>query len=188
MAEYASTARGGYVQINTSDRVDSVQERSYTISAWFKPDVPRYRVVPLQPDSGIFTKGSGVEGLFCTAGNQFVMNHLLGSLRPDVDSDQPPPDLLLRAITDEQFGSEIYYHVAGLFDQELRVTRIYVNGRLKGSTSCNKETQAPHFGGTPWKIGDRARGEIRDVRVYSRTLSGGEVEALYNAGCSSDSR
>ena len=79
-----------------------------------------------------------------------------------------------------------WVHLCGVFDGS--TYSLYRNGALAASTSDS--TTPPANMDTPWAIGARApqpdglerlmEGEIDDVRIYGRALSGAEVEALYN--------
>jgi len=86
-------------------------------------------------------------------------------------------------IGDSDAGAWI--HLCGVFDGS--EYRIYRNGALAASRADT--TVAPANIDAPWAIGARApqpenlgrvfNGQIDDLRVYGRALSGAEVEALY---------
>jgi hypothetical protein len=175
--------RGSFVQINTSDSLDSVQEGSYSLAALFHPDrEPTVGMLTAAP-LGLFTKGSD-DGLFYTADRHFVMRHNWGPLPGDSGSQQEPPaDLLVTATADKSFGPGKYYQVVGLFRQEKNTLEVYVNGHLEGVGSWNTPPRRHDTTGAPWILGRGARGRFRDVRVYSRALETKEVEALYKMTC-----
>lgn len=81
----------------------------------------------------------------------------------------------------------VWVHLCGVFDGASY--QVYRNGAL-GSSTSDATVPAAAVSGAIWAIGGRAaqspgnatdflQGQIDDVRIYGRALSGAEVEALY---------
>jgi hypothetical protein len=78
----------------------------------------------------------------------------------------------------------VWTHVVGAADTEK--TYIYINGQFIQS-SVYSGSITPQHGTAPLRIGTRDfnsyfNGQIREVRLWNRLLSGAEINALYNSG------
>jgi Concanavalin A-like lectin/glucanases superfamily len=78
---------------------------------------------------------------------------------------------------------DVWVHVVGAADTER--TYIYINGQLIESNVYNP-TITPQRGTAPLRIGTRDfnsyfYGQIREVRLWNRTLSAAEIQALYKS-------
>jgi hypothetical protein len=77
----------------------------------------------------------------------------------------------------------VWIHVVGAADA--KKTYIYINGHLIQSNVYNGSI-TPQHGSAPLRIGTRDfnsyfNGQIREVRLWNRTLSAAEINALYNS-------
>jgi hypothetical protein len=80
------------------------------------------------------------------------------------------------------FAFGTWYHIAGTYDGA--TLRTYVNGSEVASTPFTgtiAKYNQPLFLGANGGGGDRYKGIMDDVRIYSRALSGTEIQTLYNA-------
>jgi len=102
--------------------------------------------------------------------------------------------LLIRDAYPTEIRSDLFpelnvrYHVAYTFDPVTQKQALYVNGALVDSSFINKtiayDNHAVFFGahdvsGSP---SDFYQGELDELSLYGRALSGIEVEAIYNSG------
>jgi len=94
-------------------------------------------------------------------------------------------EYLLEASPPFSLSPGTWYHVAGVFDAEQRTLSIYVDGELIGSRSVIYDTihdsSAPFMLGAGMVNGQTTRhfdGQLDDWRVYSRALTGSEIEDL----------
>ncbi len=86
------------------------------------------------------------------------------------------------------FGSVIsphtWYHLAGVWDKANHKVYLYVNGVKVGGASNYMSgytlSNAPLIIGAAQSFGD-FDGKIDDVQLWSKVLSGGEIQAIYNA-------
>jgi VanZ family protein len=77
---------------------------------------------------------------------------------------------------------DTWYHVAGVYDAEARTLRVYLNGLLDDGLLLGSVTGTQHSSRSRVYIGRRSdmagfefAGTIRDVRIYSRALTGAEI-------------
>jgi hypothetical protein len=175
----------GHVELPRSKEMDKLQEGSYTISAWFKP-----QNIPPGSDSandayyGIVIKNGCHEGLHFNYEGKFAMDHWLKGSGED-DDHQASPE------SENSFEPGKFHHVVGIVDKGAGKSFIYVNGKLEGTEEFKAGSPARDYGEATWKIGIAepgaeewgwsAKGVIDDVRLYSRALSADEVRVLYEA-------
>jgi len=166
----ALTFDGANDYVDMGDSVKSDLGTSYTISAWIKADdvvannvIAAYRQSSLSNPSVLFQLDH------YDADARFIVRDDSGNIAQVICSN---------AIT-----AGIWYHVAGMRDGD--TLNLYVNGVSVGSetqtfgtiNSNNLKVGAHQFGGNP--PGAFFGGTIDDVRIYDRSLSGGEIEELY---------
>ena len=169
------------VTLTNAAPLEDLQENSYSISAWFKPDTtpPGSGSDPDAAYAIVIKKGWHL-GLSYNESNQFVMNHVL------TGNSQVP------ATSTNAFAPGSYYHLVGIIDRTNGLTKIYVNGRLEATASWTAGTATREYGTEEWRIGMAhpyhlqsfawpADGIIDDVRLYSRALTDCEAEQLYGA-------
>jgi len=179
---------GGHVEIAGSDALDAIQNESYTVAAWFKPEI-----VPPGTESandarfGIVIKAGWHTGLSYNNEKQFVMEHWLA---PAAGGEEP---VWAGAGTwEESSDAGKWVHLAGVVDRKGGSTKLYVNGELKNSADWEAGKAARDPGKQPWRVGIGspgaekwawpAKGLIDDVRFYKKALTEAEVAALYKEG------
>ena len=179
---------GGHLEIPSAPALDTVQEGSYTLAAWFKPaDVP-----PGKEDAdstsnyGIINKTGWHEGIRYGKDKKFVFEHWLAGPKPE------EPEWKGAGTWDQEYEPGQWYHVVGVVDRAAGATKIYVNGELQNSGEWDANAKAKSYEKTTWKIGMAApgsekwawpaKGAIDDVRIYKKALTDAEVQALYKDG------
>jgi hypothetical protein len=178
--------KGAHVEIPNADALDKLQEGSYTLSAWFKPDdVPPGTEAQNNASYAIVVKSGWHEGL--TFGNEgkFQIDHWLKG-----DSEEEP--IWAGAQSESSFEPGKWYHVVGVVDRAKGEVRIYVNGSEEGSGEFEAERAPRDFEDAQWRIGIAlpdseewgwaAKGAIDDVRFYKRALPAAEALRLYEEG------
>lgn len=163
-----------YVIIPNSEILDRVQEGTYTVACWFKPNSKPGD--PRDPAYALLAKSAAPEGIIYRGDQKFAMNHLLAA---NTGSS---------AVSTASCPAGAYYHVAGVVNRTEGTVRIYVNGKLEGSSSFAPGAPARDFKNETWKIGIAlpgggpqrlsADGIVDDVRVYSRALQVGDLRTL----------
>ncbi|MCY3020433.1 MAG: glycosyl hydrolase family 28 protein [Planctomycetota bacterium] len=167
-----------HVELANSPALQNVQEGSYTLCAWFRPaSTPPGTGNAYNAAYGIIMKKGYHEGLTYAADGKFVLSHWLAG------------DKGGGAATAGAYPPGQFHHVAGVVDKAKGEARIYVNGKLEGSSSFDANAQARPYGDEPWRIGAAnpstrdnhawpAKGIIDDVRIYNRVLSDEEIRNL----------
>jgi sialidase-1 len=184
---FTFNGKDSYVEIPNSKELDQIQNGSYSIAAWFKPETAPPGADDAANDAGygIVMKTGWHEGLSYTRQKQFVMTHWIQG-----DAD---PVWMGTGTWNDEFAPGEWYHLVGVVDQNERVAKLYVNGELKATTDpWNKGAKTKDYERETWKIGvagpgnDRyawfAKGAVGDVRIYKGTLTDSQVTALYEAG------
>ena len=178
----------GHVEVAGSDALDKIQADSYTVMAWFKPEV-----VPPGTESandarfGIVIKAGWHTGLSYNNEKQFVMEHWLA---PAAGSEEP---VWAGAGTWEDSNDAAkWYHVAGVVDRKAGSTKLYINGEMKNSADWEAGKAARDPGKQPWRVGiaspgaDKwawpAKGLVDDVRFYKKALGDAEIAAIVKEG------
>lgn len=184
---FTFNGKDSYVEIPNSKELDQIQNGSYSVAAWFKPEI----VPPGTDDSandasyGIVLKTGWHSGLSYNRQKQFVMAHWIQGATEPVWSGT--------GTWNDEYAPGEWYHVVGVVDQEERAAKIYVNGEWRGtSDSWDKGAKTKDYEKQTWKIGVAApgsdqyawfaRGAVGDVRIYKGALTGNQVRALYDAG------
>jgi hypothetical protein len=176
---------GGHVEIANSDALDKLQNDSYTVAAWFRPEI-----VPPGTESandarfGIVIKAGWHTGLSYNNEKQFVMEHWLA---PAAGGEEP---VWAGAGTwEESSDAAKWYHVVGVVDRKAGATKLYLNGELKNSADWEAGKASRDAGKQPWRVGIGspgaekwswpAKGLVDDVRLYKKALTDAEVAALF---------
>lgn len=186
---FAFNGKDSYVEIRNSKDLEKIQDGSYSIAAWFQPEIvpPGTKDAANDAEFGIVIKTGWHEGLSYNRHKQFTMAHWL-------KGDAEPVWHGIGTWEDEYQPGQ-WYHVVGVVDQKERVVKIFVNGVLKRTSDPWTEgAQARDYEQQTWKIGvagpgnDQyawfARGAIDDVRIYKEALTEEQVKSLYSAGAS----
>jgi tRNA A-37 threonylcarbamoyl transferase component Bud32 len=162
--------QGSVLELPNSPELDRLQEANYTVVVWVKP----------KPTTGneiyaIIAKPGRHTGIFYNSQGRFFMVHWLAATEPvymQVDSNEVP-------------GGE-FHHVASVLDRASGLTRMYVDGQLRGERRWTPGARSIDFGRRPWRIGcaapeveESAKATIDEIRLYSRALSAAEIEFLY---------
>jgi hypothetical protein len=161
-----------YVGIPNSEILDKLQEGTFTVAAWFKPNSK-----PGDPNDAaysILVKSGSHEGISYNADQKFVMDHVLSN------------GTVVSAVSATAFPPGNYYHVAGVVSRSEGAVRIYVNGKQEGTGSFAPGGQTKDFKNETWKIGIAAPsggalrfsadGIVDDVRVYNRALQSADLK------------
>lgn len=179
-------AKGGHVEIPNTEELDKVQEGSYSLAAWFKPDgVPPGTESANDANYGIVLKTGWHLGLYYTNEKKFIMTHWLAGEKPD------EPVWTGTGAWDEEYEPGQWYHVAGVVDRSGGKVMIYLNGELKNTAEFTPNAPARKYEQSTWKIGIGspgaanwawpAKGLIDEVRIYNRAIGAAEVKALFEA-------
>jgi hypothetical protein len=163
-----------YVSIPNADALDRVQEGSFTVACWFKPNSR-----PGSPNDSAYSvivKSAAHEGITYNADQKFVMDHVLAN------------NSVVSAVSSTAFPPGNYYHVAGVVSRSEGAVRLFVNGKLEGSASFAAGGAARDFKNETWKIGIAlpsggpqrlsADGIVDDVRIYTRALEAGNLKTI----------
>ena len=174
-----------YIEIPSNKALDEIQNGSFTISAWFKPDdAPAGTDDANNAQYGIVLKTGWHMGLHYTGEKKFTFAYFL--------KGDPDPSWVGTGAWDTEYEPGEWHHVVSVVDKAERVTKVYVNGELKGTSEAWAEGGAPReYGNMTWKIGVgspgaekwawHAKGAIDDVRLYNVALKEEEVKALFDA-------
>ncbi|MCY3018594.1 MAG: DUF4832 domain-containing protein [Planctomycetota bacterium] len=170
-----------YVEIPNSTALQSVQDGSYTLVAWFNPAaLPPGKDWDYRSAYGIVMKKGFHEGFMYDKAGRFTLCHWLAG------------DKGAGTATWDTFAPGQFHHVAGVLDKAAGEARLYVNGMLNGRASYDARAAARTYGVEPWRIGTGnsnthegcgwpAKGVISDVRIYDRVLSDEDIRKLAGA-------
>lgn len=173
--------KGGHLQLPNSELLDKVQEGSYTLAAWFKPeDVPPGKDNENNESYGIVHKAGYHLGLQYNSARKFLMTHWIAGANE--------PEWKGAGTWEDEYAPGAWYHVAGVVDRAAGKVAIYVNGELKSEAEFEANAKTRDYGQQPWRIGIGcpdvehwswpAKGLIDDVRIYGKALPAGEIKAL----------
>ncbi|MBD3320649.1 MAG: hypothetical protein GF350_06100 [Chitinivibrionales bacterium] len=162
---------GDRIRIPHSEELDI--EGSLSISVWIKPEW-------LSARECIVFRGDDVSGedpyyIRIYSGN--TLDYLVTSLRDSTVSEVGMYDFSMTQIADGNWS-----HVAMVFENRSSLS-LYINGTIANSQQTNFDNRGADrdmdlfIGGAA--SGQNFYGDIDDVRIYSRALSGNEVAALY---------
>jgi hypothetical protein len=175
--------KGGHVEIPNTEDLDKIQEGSYSLAAWFRPDsAPPGTESANDASYGIILKTGWHLGLNYTNEKKFMMTHWLAGEKPE------EPVWTGTGAWDEEYEPGRWYHVAGVVDRSGGKVTIYINGELKNTAEFTPNAPAKKYEKETWKIGIGspgaqnwswpAKGSIDDVRIYGRALSAAELKSL----------
>jgi len=181
---FSFDGKGGHVELPNSKDLDAVQEGSYSISVWFKPqDVPPGKESENNANYGIVIKTGWHEGLHFSNEGKFVMTHWLQGKTDD------EPEWKGAGTWEQTYEAGKWYHVVGVVDKGSGQTRIFVNGEQVNTAEWTPNAAARKFETSTWKIGIGSpgaeqwswptKGSVDDVRIYNRPLSKADVKALF---------
>jgi hypothetical protein len=145
------------VQVAPSASLDFANNEM-TVVAWINPTVLRGRIV----DKITANVADGYLLDITDSKLRFLVGYLA------VSSSTPPP-------------TNAWTHVAGVYDGQS--VRVYVNGAIAGTTwgDATAHTNAqPLRLGADSNGGSRFKGDLDEVSLYARALSGAEIKALYD--------
>ena len=168
-----------YISI-TTDTLDDLPSDDFSVSAWAKFDV-----LGVNTEHRIFNKRQSAEGWF------FEHTGYGGSGQISMFVDYTGTN----ANTKSSVGSVVvdtWYHLVGVFDSSLGSSKVYINGVedsssvVDGTGSLLSDATKDLLIGVDAVGGNNMDGYVSDARIYSRTLSDDEIEALYNNGSQSE--
>ena len=178
--------KGGHVQLPNSEALDKVQEGSYTIAAWFKPeDAPPGKDAENNANYGIVIKTGWHLGLYYSGEQKFVMTHWVAGAKPE------EPEWKGAGTWEDVCPAGTWYHVAGVVDRAAGKVAIYLNGELKSEAEFTPNAKAHEYAQQPWRVGIggpdfqewgwSAKGSVDDVRIYGKALPAADLKALFEA-------
>lgn len=173
---------GGHLELPRSELLDHVQENTFTLAAWFKPDdLPPGKGDANDAAYGILIKAGHHEGLLYSRAGHFQVDHWLEG-NAYVGSGS----------WTQSFPPGAFHHVTSIVDKGAGSTQIWVDGQLNHTSPWKAGTATRDFGGEHWRIGlgwpsgtkwgYLAKGIIDDVRIYSRALTAEEIRNLVEMG------
>jgi hypothetical protein len=169
---YSFQSKYDYISVNYP--AIKLLNTSFTISAWVK--IASY---------------PGSYGQFIRRGNH--ANYILGVYGNNVGfsySSNPPPLYIPNmVISDTTINLNEWTLVTGVYDRDLGITKLYVNGILDG---FNPNAQDPHnpwenppleignwYGTRNWWNYTAFTGDLDDILIYKRALTDEEILGLY---------
>lgn len=176
--------KGAHVELPSTEALDKVQEGSYTLAIWFRPDgVPAGTEKENGANYGLLMKTGWHEGLYYTNEKKFTVCHWIEGEKPD------EPQWVGTGAWEMECDPGTWYHVVGVIDRAAGKVMCYVDGELKGTSEFAPNAPAKKYEKTTWKIGMAnpgasdyawpAKGGLDDARIYGRALSAAEVQTLY---------
>lgn len=174
---------GSHVEIPNAPALENLQEGSFTVSAWFKPeDEPPGSEAENDAYYGIVIKSGNHAGLHYDNQGNFAMAYWVKGEEGEVQ---------VAAASEKSYEPRKWYHLVGVVDRAAGKTLLYVNGERDGSAEWDPKLPAYEHDQGPWRIGIAepnaeewswpAKGAIDDVRLYKRALSEKEIKALFEA-------
>lgn len=148
-------------------------DQSFTVSSWVKPDTAPSGVMTALSQDG--NQASGFYLDYRGDLNNWTFMLVSG------DGDNPNE---LRAVAPDVPLVGGWTHLTGVFDRPSNKIRLYVNGVLRAEAALPADFMPWHAGGAlvlgqskfNGLTGNRWRGLIDEVRVYSRVLSAAEIQ------------
>jgi hypothetical protein len=175
--------KGARVELPSTEALDKVQENSYTIAAWFKPEgVPAGTDAANDAAYGIVIKTGWHTGINYNNEKKITFCHWLEGAKPE------EPTWVGAGGWDADYEPGTWVHVAGVVDRPAGKLMCYIDGELKGTAEFAANAPARKYEKTTWKIGAAspeaptyawpAKGLIDDVRIYGRALSEAEIKSV----------
>ena len=176
--------KGGHVELPNTDELDKLQEGSFSLAAWFKPEnAPPGADSDNDASYAIIAKTGWHLGLYYTSEKKFTMAHWLAGEKPD------EPVWTGIGAWDEDYEPGRWYHVVGTVDRAGGKVAFYLNGEHIKTLEFTPNAAPKKYDKETWKIGIGrpgaqnwswpAKGSIDDVRIYGRALSAADVKTLF---------
>ena len=176
--------KGGHVELPNTEELDKLQEGSFSLAAWFKPEnVPPGADSDNDASYAIIAKTGWHLGLYYTNEKKFTITHWLAGEKPE------EPVWTGIGAWDEEYEPGHWYHVVGTVDRAGGKVTFYLNGELVKSLDFTPNAAPKKYDKETWKIGIGrpaaenwgwpAKGLIDDVRIYGRAISAADVKTLY---------
>ncbi len=173
-----------FFEIANASTVQDVQEGSFTLAAWFvADDVPSGSVSPDNDHSyGIIAKEGNHTGIWYRADQRFVFEHWLGG------------GSFTGVTSTGTYAPGTWHHIAIAVDRPAGAIAMYIDGALESTSSFTPGAASGEYNSETWKIGSvrdtftpgtyayPASGSIDDVRIFSCSLSAGDVAELNALG------
>ena len=163
-----ATDTNDYVTISDDDIFDFEDTESFTVSAWIK--------------TSINPPGTNTKFVYKRSGLTFYTLQLQAGYRPQIELRSEEGSGFNATASSNVMDGQ-WHHLVGGVDRTTGTSFIYVDGVLEGtngSASGNIRTA------TDLQIGvsgnENLQGEIDDVRIYNKALSGEEVDGLFGQG------
>ncbi len=177
--------KGARVELPNTEALEKVQENSYTLAAWFKPEaVPAGKDDANDAAYGIVMKTGWHTGLNYNNEKKYTFCHWLEGAKPE------EPTWVGAGGWDTDYEPGTWVHLVGVVDRPAGKLMLYIDGELSGTAEFTANAPARKYEKTTWKIGTAnpdassyawpAKGWIDDVRIYGRALSAGEIKTLYS--------
>lgn len=168
-AQFNGTSASGST---TAPTIDSAQ--SFTVSVWIKLDNLNGWQTAVNQD------GVNVSGFWLQYSQ--ALNNKFALTMHDADSTTSNP---YRAVSTTTPVTGQWYHLVGVRDKTAATIKIYVNGKLEGTTNYTggwASNGTLNVGRGKWGgANDWVAGAIDEVGTYSYALSDAEVTNLYNS-------
>jgi len=177
--------KGARVELPNTEALDKVQENSYTLAAWFKPEgVPAGTDAANDAAYGIVMKTGWHAGLYYNNEKKYTFCHWLEGAKPE------EPTWVGTGGWDQEYEPGTWVHLVGVVDRPAGKLMLYIDGELSGTAEFTANAPARKYEKTTWKIGTAspdapsyawpAKGLIDDVRIYGRALGAAEVKTLFS--------
>jgi hypothetical protein len=171
--------RGGedYVQLPSGNEFDAQGAGTYTLAAWFMPDLLPPGKEANANDSwyAVLVRQGMHGGLSLTREGRMEMGHWLADQKQAVH------------YSIDKVVPKVWTHVAGIVDARTGHTMVFINGKSSGESIWAPKASALPME-TPWRIGIAspkasewgwsAHGLVDEVLFYGRALSPEEVALL----------
>lgn len=180
----AFDGKAQFVEIPNSKDLENVQEGSFTVAAWVKPeDAPAGKDSDNNAQYAILAKTGWHMGLTYTPDKKYLFAYWL--------KGEPDPKWVGTGAWDMDYEPGEWHHVAAVIDKESRTITVYLDGEAKGTSDAWEASETPReYDQTTWKIGAgnpgsdswawHAKAAIGDVRIYNGALSAEKVKAIYD--------
>ena len=175
-----SDGTNDYVSIPGNGTLKDLTSTSFTFAAWAKPaDVPpKTQDAPPANDwiYAVMTRSYPPDSLTYAHDKKFTFYVY------DTGWGQ------VRATDPTQYEPGSWHHLAGVVDDTAKTISLYVDGRMRATTSYVGKTLYNNYGTSPYLVGISNpggpdwifpfKGRIDDVRIFNRALTTDEVTAL----------
>ncbi|MED5471870.1 MAG: DUF1553 domain-containing protein [Verrucomicrobiota bacterium] len=146
------------------------RESGFTFAAWLK--------LPANGNGSVLARmdeGKSFRGYDLWVQGRAVGTHIISNW----------PNNALKVVSDKPLAENKWQHVAVTYDGSSKASgvKIYIDGQLAGNKVEQDSLKDSIATNTPFKIGSRSKGanyngELDELRVYDRALSGDEVKRL----------